>query len=317
MHILYPAIKTNSSDSLAVAALHHLHVEECGNPQGTPILVIHDGPGFGCQEAQRRLFDPEHYRIILFDQRGTHRSEPHIELTDNTTEHLIEDIAAIRQHLNIDQWLICGGGWGATLALCYAQQYPKTVNGLLLYGTLLARRCDIDWLYRQGANHIFPDHWDTFCETLDKEERKNPLDAYYQRLHREDELTRMAAAKAWSLWYAHCNSLQPHSAVLDYFTEPRMALQFSMLASHYFVHHYFLDDNHILDHMSAIASIPGVIIHGRYDMISPISAAWTLHQAWPASACYIVRDAGHSIKEPGIIDAVVTAGKEFARTLNK
>ena len=317
MHILYPAIKTNATHQLPVGSGHELYVEECGNPQGIPVLVVHDGPGFGSQESQRRLFDPEHYRIILFDQRGTRHSQPHIELTDNTTEHLIEDIATIRQHLNIERWLICGGGWGACLALCYAQQYPQTVTGLLLHGTLLARRCDIDWLYCKGANQVFPDHWDAFCQSLNETEKNNPLKTYTQRLHKENELTRMSAAKTWSRWYAHCSSLQPRSTITDYFSDPRLALPFSMIATHYLEHDYFLSDNHILKHIDTIKSIPSIIIHGRYDMISPLSAAWALHQACPSSILHIVRDAGHSIQEPNIIDAVISAGQDFARDLEK
>ena len=202
MQTLYPAIKTYDSHTLAVDSLHTLYIEECGNPNGLPILVLHSGPGTGCESYHRRLFDPEVYRIILFDQRGSGRSTPHAELKDNTTSHLLADIEAIRQHLNIRRWIVWGGAWGSLLALLYAQMHPSRVMGLILHSVFLGRQQDIDWFYKSGANLVFPDYWQDFVQNFPEDQRAEPLKAYYERLCDTNEVTRMATAKAWSLWQA-------------------------------------------------------------------------------------------------------------------
>lgn len=313
MQTLYPAIKTYNEHRLTVEKPHSLYIEECGNPDGLPVLVVHSGPGAGCEAYHRRFFDPQKYRIILFDQRGSGRSKPHAELDGNHTQALIEDIEAIREYLNIKTWALFGGAWGAALSLLYAQHYPRHVTGLVLHSVFLGRKQDIQWFYQHGANLMFPDYWCEFEQAFSAEERKDLVTAYYERLCGNDELARMATAKSWSLWQARCSALQPHSNIIDHFTDPRFATGLASIESHYFVNNCFLEDNQILTNMDKIKDIPGFIIHGRYDMVCPLDGAWELHQSWPTSELYIVRDAGHASREPGIIDALVVATRKMAR----
>lgn len=311
MHTLYPAIKTYAKHKLAVEKPHTLYIEECGNPDGLPILVVHSGPGTGCEPYHRRFFDPERYRIVLFDQRGAGRSTPHAELDNNTTTDLLADMEQIREYLKIDRWILFGGAWGSTLSMLYAEAHPERVMGLILHNIFLARKRDIDWFYRQGANLMFPDYWADFMKNLSAAERKYPLKSYHARLIGNDEVTRMATAKAWSLWQARCAALQPHSNIIHHFCDPHFAVGLACIESHYFVNDCFMKDNHILTNINKIKHIPAYIIHGRYDMVCPLECAWELHQHWPSSELYIIRDAGHSDKEPGIIDALILASKKF------
>ncbi len=313
MQTLYPAIKTYATHSLAVDSTHTLYIEECGNPDGLPVVVLHSGPGTGCDSYHRRLFDPEVFRIILFDQRGAGRSTPHAELKDNTTSHLIADIEAIRQHLNIPRWIVWGGAWGALLALLYAQAHPSRTMGLILHSVFLGRKQDIDWFYTHGANLVFPDYWQDFVQAFPEDQRSEPLKAYYERLNDTNELTRMATAKAWSLWQARCSALQPHHQILDHFSDPHLAVGLAAIESYYFVNRCFIEENQVMHNLDALTDIPTHIIHGRYDMVCPFNGAWELHQGIPGSELYIIRDAGHAAKEPGIIDAIVLATKAMAQ----
>jgi len=316
MPILYPDIKPYSEHRLEVDDLHTLYIEESGNRQGTPVLFLHGGPGGGCEPFNRRFFDPEKYRIILFDQRGAGRSTPHAELRANTTQHLIDDIEKIRTYLDIDKWMIFGGSWGATLALLYGQSHPKTVLSMILRGVFLCRQKDLQWLYQEGASRVFPDAWQEYLKPIPKAERVDIIAAFYKRLTGTDELARMAAAKAWSTWEGHCATLRPSHTVMDHMAEPHTAVSLARIESHYFINNGFIEENQILQNMHPLKDIPCIIVHGRYDMICPLDNSHTLHLAWPNSELHVVRDAGHSASEPGIVDALVRATDEMAKRTN-
>jgi proline iminopeptidase len=315
MSDLYPEILPFSNHRLAVDERHTLYLEESGSRDGIPVLFLHGGPGSGCESYHRRFFHPSRYRAILFDQRGAGRSLPHAELQDNSTQLLIGDIEKIRKHLGIDQWLLFGGSWGSTLALAYAEAHPERVLGLVLRGIFLCREQEIRWFYQQGASRIFPDYWQDFIAPIPPQERDDLLAAYHRRLTGSDEVARMAAAKAWSLWEGRTASLLPDSSVIDHFADPRTALSLARIECHYFVNNTFLRPNQLLDEVSKIAEIPGIIVQGRYDLICPMESAWELHQNWPASELNIVADAGHSAAEPGIRSALVEATNRFAERL--
>jgi len=304
---LFPEIKSNKTYSLAVDAPHVLYVEESGNPDGLPVLFVHGGPGAGCQDKQRRYFDPALYRIILFDQRGAGRARPHAALELNTTQHLVADMEAIREHLGIERWALFGGSWGSTLSLVYAETHPQRVLGLILRGIFLCRRPEIHWFYQDGAHRIFPDYWQDFVHPIPEHERHDLLHAHYRRLTGDDEIARMASAKAWSIWEGRTATLTPKKEVVDFFSDPHVALSLARIEAHYFVHDSFLAPNQILRDVPRLKSIPAVIVHGRYDIVCPLDSAWDLHQAWPEAEFLIVPDAGHSASGPGIVDALVRA----------
>jgi proline iminopeptidase len=312
---LYPETLPFSNHRLAVDERHTLYLEESGNRDGIPVLFLHGGPGSGCESYHRRFFDPSRYRAILFDQRGAGRSLPHAELEDNSTQHLIGDIEKIRKHLGINRWLLFGGSWGSTLALAYAETYPEQVLGLVLRGIFLCREQEISWFYQQGASRLFPDYWQDFIAPIPQAERDDLLHAYHRRLTGNDEVARMAAAKAWSLWEGRTASLLPDPSVINHFGDPHTALSLARIECHYFVNNAFLRPNQLLEDVPKIAEIPGIIVQGRYDLICPMESAWELHQRWPVSDLRIVPDAGHSAAEPGIRSALVEATDWFAEQL--
>ncbi len=313
MLTLYPSIKPYVTHQLPVDATHTLYIEECGNPKGLPVVFLHGGPGGGCNADHRRYFDPVLYRIVLFDQRGSGQSTPHAELKSNTTQALVSDLEAIRQFLKIDKWVLFGGSWGATLALVYAETYPENVIHMILRGTFLCRRQDLAWFYEPGgASCLFPDHWDAFVQHLPERERSEILQNYYQRLTSSDELARMGAAKAWSQWEGVCSTLQPNSAVVDQFMQPHTAISIACIETHYFMNNAFLEPNQIIKNAHKLADIPGIMIHGRYDMVCPLDQAYALQKAWPRCELQIIRDAGHSASELGIIHALVSATNTIA-----
>ena len=312
MLTLYPAIKPFHQFSLDVDDIHQIYVEESGQPDGLPVLVVHGGPGSGCDRDMRRFFDPEIYRIILFDQRGAGRSKPHVELQHNTTEHLLEDMEVIREHLEIDQWLLFGGSWGATLSLLYAQKNPDRVKGMVLRGVFLCREQDLIWLYRDGANRIFPDKWQALYELIPKNEREDIILAYHRLLNGDNELMRMSAAKAWSSWEAHCSTLTTCNKLIKSFTDPHRALGMAQIETHYFVNKGFIQENQILDNISEISHIPSIIVHGRYDMVCSLDGAYELHKKWVASQLHVIREAGHSSTDLGIQDALIHATQDMA-----
>ncbi len=312
---LYPDIDPFRTHRLAVDPPHELHVEECGSADGMPVLFLHGGPGSGCEPYHRRFFDPARYRIVLFDQRGCGRSTPHAELQGNTTGALVADIESIRKHLGIGRWLVFGGSWGSTLALAYGQAHPQRVTGLILRGIFLCREREIHWFYQEGAGRIFPDYWEDFLAPIPEAERGDLVAAYYRRLTGNDELARLAAAKAWSIWEGRSASLLSNESIISHVGSPRTALSMARIECHYFVNRAFLEPNQLLREMPLIAHIPGLIVHGRYDLICPLENAWELHRAWPGSELQIIPDAGHTASEPGIRAALVEATDRFAERL--
>jgi len=317
MHPLYPSIKPYQAINFPVSDLHTLYVEESGNHEGIPVLFVHGGPGAGCSKEDRRFFDPEKYRIILFDQRGSGRSTPHAELKHNTTQDLVDDIERIREHLGVDQWVLFGGSWGSTLSLLYAQQHGSRVLGMILRGIFLCRQQDIDWFYQQGANLVFPDYWQEFVAPVPSDQRHNMVDAYHRLLTGDNDLAKMNAAKHWSLWEGRCATLRPNPNVVDTFSNIHLALSLARIEAHFFVNQSFIMENQILDNMDSLTGIPATIIHGRYDMICPLDNAVALHRLWPDAELHIIREAGHASRDPGIVDALVRASDEMAIDLEK
>ncbi|MBO6849177.1 MAG: prolyl aminopeptidase [Marinobacter sp.] len=316
MLTLYPDIKPNAQHRIAVDPPHELYVEESGNPEGMPVLVVHGGPGGGCEDYHRRFFDAERYRIILMDQRGAGRSTPLAELEGNSTDRLVSDMEAVRTFLGIDRWLLFGGSWGSTLSLVYAQTFPERVLGLVLRGIFLCRPRDIHWFYQEGASRIFPDYWEDFLAPIPEDERGDLVSAYYRRLTSSNELEQIQAAKAWSIWEGRCATLHPNPRVVEHFGHPHVAIALARIECHYFMHQTFLEPDQIVRDASKLAGIPGVIVHGRYDMVCPLDNALALTAAWPGADLRIIRDAGHSASEPAIIDALIRGVDEVAADVN-
>lgn len=316
MQTLYPEIKPNLQFHLEVSDGHRLYVEESGSADGIPLIFLHQGPGAGCSSLQRRYCDPEKYRIILFDQRGCGRSEPHASLQANTTLTLLQDLEVIRQHLEVKRWVLMGGGWGSTLALAYAEQYPDKTLGLILRGVFLGRDEDIEWFFAEGTRRVFPDYWQEFVHSIPQDEQKNLLDAFYSRLTGADELARMAAAKAWASWEGHSATLEPNREVIEQLSSPAVALSMARISAHYFINRCFLKANQLLEDAHKLKGIPGIVVQGRYDMICPVENAWSLQNEWSDCELHIIRDAGHSASEAGIIDGLVRASKELHQELS-
>ena len=319
---LYPEIEPFDTGRLRVSPVHELYVhelyyEQCGNPEGQPVIFLHGGPGAGLVPDCRRFFDPAAYRVILFDQRGSGKSTPHASLEDNTTWHLVADIEQIRAHLGVERWLVFGGSWGSTLALAYSETHPETVTGLVLRGIFLGRENETQWFYEdsQGASAIFPDGWEEFVRLVPEDERRNMIRAYYRLLTDENASVRKEAALAWSLWESSALKLIPDQKLIDEFSEPETAIALARIECHYFMNNCFFEtDNYLLEHVDRIRRAPGVIVQGRYDIICPMTNAWDLHRAWPEARLEIIPDAGHASVEPGIIDALVRATDSFRPT---
>lgn len=311
---LYAAIEPYDSGHIKVSDLHQLYYEQCGNPNGKPVVFLHGGPGAGLIPDYRRFFDPQAYRVILFEQRGSGRSIPHASLEDNTTWHLVQDIETIREHFGIEQWLVFGGSWGSTLSLAYAESHPERVTGLVLRGIFLCRPKELSWFYEdnQGASAMFPETWEQYVSIIPEAERGDLIQAYYNRLTSDDAAVRLEAAQAWSNWEASALKLLPDQNVIDEFTEPEMAIALARIECHYFVNNCFFEtSNYLIDNIHRIRHIPGVIVHGRYDVICPVMNAWDLHKAWPEASLKIIPDAGHAATEPGIAAALVEATDAF------
>lgn len=302
---LYPEITPFSQRHLDVGDGHRLHLEQCGNPRGLPVVVLHGGPGGSTSPRMRRYFDPALWHIILFDQRGAGRSLPAADITANTTDHLLEDMERIREALGIDRWLVFGGSWGATLGLLYAQSRPERTTGLLLRGTFLFRRRDLDWIFRGGVSRIFPDAWEAFVSPIPEDERADMVAAYHRRLCGEVDADRETLAGRWAGWEAACSTLRPNAALRAGYQENATAM--ARIECHYSMHDGFIAENRILDNMDRLADIPGYIVHGRYDMVCPLEQSMLVHRRWPGSVLEIIDDAGHSALEPGIEKALVAA----------
>lgn len=309
---LYPEIQPYARHRLSVDEPHELYLEESGNPDGVPVLVVHGGPGGGCEDYHRRFFDAERFRIILMDQRGAGRSTPLAELEGNSTNKLVEDMETIRQFLGIDRWLLFGGSWGSTLSLVYAQAHPQQVMGLVLRGIFLCRPRDIQWFYQDGASRVFPDYWQDFLSPIPDTERDDMVSAYYRRLTSSNELEQIQAAKAWSVWEGRCATLHPNPRVVEHFGHPHVAIALARIECHYFMNNSFLEPDQIVRNASRLSGIPGIIVHGRYDMVCPLDNALALSKAWPEAELQIIRDAGHSASEPAIVDALIRGVEHIA-----
>lgn len=313
MRDLYPDLAPFDIGTLRVDDRHTLYYEQCGNPDGKPVVMLHGGPGAGCNARMRRFHDPARYRIVLFDQRGAGRSTPHADLTDNTTWDLVADIERLRERLGIQRWQVFGGSWGSTLALAYAQSHPQRVTELVLRGIFMLRRWELAWFYQEGASRIFPEAWAHYLAPIPQGERGDLIAAYHARLTSSDEATRLEAAKAWSIWEGGTSYLHvdPHYATSH--GDPTFALAFARIENHYFVNGGFFEaEDQLLRDAHRIADIPGVIVQGRYDVVCPAQSAWELHQAWPKAEFVVTPASGHSAFEPENIDALVRATDRFA-----
>lgn len=317
MNTYFPAIEPYATHQLAVTPPHVLYIEESGNPNGLPILFVHGGPGGGTNPQQRCFFDPAIYRIILFDQRGSGLSTPHAELSNNTTQDLVADIELIREYLKIKEWVVFGGSWGSTLSLVYAQAHPDRVLGLILRGIFLCNANDKKWFFEYGTNQIFPDHWESFIKHIPENERHDLVKAYYKRLTSTDHDVQLAAAIAWAAWEGSTSSLRPNPALVSFFTEPHHAISIARIEAHYFINNCFLEENQIIKNMPRIKHIPGIIVHGRYDMVCSPASAWDLYKAWPGSELIYSVDAGHAASEPSNTDALIAATNRMGQMFKK
>jgi proline iminopeptidase len=309
---LYPEIEPYDSGLLDTGEGHQVYWELCGNPQGTPVVFLHGGPGAGCSPKHRRLFDPARYRILLFDQRGCGRSMPHAGLENNTTWHLVADIERLRTMTGAESWVVFGGSWGSTLALAYAETYPERVRALLLRGIFTLRRSELEWYYQQGASLFFPEKWERFLAAIPPAERGDLMSAYHRRLTHADPAIRLQAARAWSLWEGETITLLPDPAMTDLHEDDGYAIAFARIENHFFVHGGWMEEGQLIHNAGKLRGIPGIIIQGRYDMACPPASAWDLHKAWPEADFVAVEDAGHAFSEPGIRHHLLTATDRFA-----
>ena len=310
---LFPPLNPYETGTLSVSDIHSIYYEVSGNPNGKPVIVCHGGPGGGSTPSMRRYFDPEAYKIILFDQRGCGRSTPHASLEDNTTWALVEDMEKLRRHLGVATWQVFGGSWGSTLALAYAQKHPQMVTELVLRGIFTLRRKELLWFYQEGASAIYPDAWEDFLAPIPRAEQNDLISAYHKRLTSDDRQEQLQAAKAWSIWEGSTVSMLPSSERVTAFGSDAFAIAFARIECHYFVNGGFFDrDDQIISNVEKIRHIPAIIVQGRYDVVTPMETAWELHKAWPETTLDIVGDAGHAASEPGIIDALIRATNKFA-----
>jgi proline iminopeptidase len=309
---LYPPIEPNTTGYLEVGGGHEIYYEDCGNPRGKPAVFLHGGPGGGCTPAMRRFWNPDVYRIVLFDQRGSGRSKPHADLENNTTWDLVGDIEVLRAALQIDRWQVFGGSWGSTLALAYSQTHPGRVTELVLRGIFMLRKKEIDWFYQHGASEVFPDRWAHYLAPIPPSERHDMLGAYHRRLTSRNEKERLEAAKAWSIWEGTTSTLLPNEAIAEAFSGDALALALARIECHYFVNNGFMEENQLIDNVDRIRNIPAVIVQGRYDLVCPMVSAWELSTAWPEARLRIVPNAGHAAFEPGNVHELVMATDAFA-----
>jgi len=317
MRTFYPEIEPYETGMLEVGDGQSIYWEASGNPDGKPAVYLHGGPGGGSSAKQRRVFDPEKYRIVLFDQRGCGQSTPHAseadaDLATNTTWHLVADIEKLREHLGIDRWLVCGGSWGSSLALAYAETHPDRVTELVLRGIFTLRPIELDWFYEGGAAAIYPDLWEEFIAPVPVDERGRLIEAYGRLLHDPDQAVRERAGVAWSTWESSTITLLQQPETIARFTEPSFAVAFARIENHYFTNRGWFEPNQLIRDADRLKDIPGVIVQGRYDMCTPAFTAWELHQAWPEADFRLIPDAGHSFDEPGNLDAIIEATDRFA-----
>ncbi|MBT2772060.1 prolyl aminopeptidase [Halomonas sp. ISL-60] len=312
METLYPPIEPYETGMINVGDGHTVYFERVGRPGGKPAVFLHGGPGGGISPDHRRLFDPERYDVLLFDQRGCGRSEPHASIEANTTWHLVEDIERLREHVGVTQWMVFGGSWGSTLGLAYAQTHPDRVSELILRGVYTVTQAEIDWYYQFGVSEMFPDKWAAFQAPIPELERHDMVAAYRRRLMGDDPVAQLEAAKAWTIWEGETITLLPDPAFSAPYREGHFALAFARLENHFFTHKAWLEEGQLLANADRLKGIPGVIVHGRYDMPCPVRYALALHNAWPDSELHIIEGAGHAWSEPGILDQLIRATDRFA-----
>jgi proline iminopeptidase len=312
LRTLYPEIEPFETGMLEVGDGHTLYWERVGTKGAKPAVFLHGGPGGGISPVHRRLFDPALYDVILFDQRGCGRSTPHAGLEANTTWRLVADIERLREMAGFETWLVFGGSWGSTLALAYAQTYPEAVSELVLRGIYTLTRGELDWYYQFGVSEMFPDKWERFQAPIPQDERHDMMAAYRRRLTGDDRAVQLEAAKAWSLWEGETITLLPEPSTSGKFGQDDFALAFARIENHFFVHSGWLEEGQLVRDAWKLADIPGVIVHGRYDMPCPLRYAWALHKAWPQAEFHIVEGAGHAVSEPGILDRLIAATDGFA-----
>ena len=312
MKTLYPEIEPYHTDMLPVSELHTIYYEQAGNPEGQPVVFLHGGPGGGLHNEYRQYFDPKKWNIILFEQRGCGRSLPFAELKENTTWDIVSDMEKLREHIGLKNWAIFGGSWGSTLALSYAIKHSEKVNALFLRGIFMLRPKELSWFYQEGASKIFPDAWETYKNAIPENERHNFIEAYYKRLTSDDKEEQLKAAKAWSVWEGSTSKLLPNPNVEEDFGEDNFATAFARIECHYFINKgFFPEEEYLLNNVDKIRGIPTTIVQGRYDVVCPMESAWELHKAWPEAKFVIIDDAGHSLSEAGITDALITATDLF------
>lgn len=312
MRTLYPPISPYEHGMHDVGDGHRIYWEVCGNPAGKPVVFLHGGPGGGCSPEHRRLFNPDKYKIVLFDQRGCGRSVPHASLEANTTWDLVADMETLREWLGIEKWQVFGGSWGSTLALAYAQKHPQRVTELILRGIFLLRQAELAWYYQEGASWLAPDRWDAYLQPIAQEDRHDMISAYHKLLTGEDEIARLHAARAWSRWEASTVHLLQDDMLVEEFTDAHHALAFARIENHYFINKGFMEEGQLLRDAHRLAHIPAVIVQGQFDIVTPPKSAWDLHQAWPSSELQMIPAAGHAFNEPGILDALLAATDRFA-----
>lgn len=318
LRTLYPEIEPYDHGMLAVGDGHEIYWEVCGNPSGKPAVFLHGGPGGGLAPDYRRYFDPEIYRVVLFEQRGCGRSTPHAsdpaaDLSTNTTWHLVADIERLREHLGIDTWLVFGGSWGSTLSLAYAQTHTDRVTELVLRGIFTLRKSEIDWFYQDGASHIFPDVWEEYLSVIPEAERGDLVAAYNRRLSDPDPAVHVPAGVAWTVWENSTVRLIPNEVVIaEARADVASAVAFARIENHFFSHGGWFEDGQLIADAGKLAEVPGVIVQGRYDVCTPARSAWDLHRTWPEATLEMIGDAGHASSEPGIVDALVRATDRFA-----
>ncbi|OLP58573.1 prolyl aminopeptidase [Xaviernesmea oryzae] len=308
----YPEIEPYETGHLDVGDGHVIYWEKVGTPGAKPAVFLHGGPGGGCTPTYRRFFNPEAYDVLLFDQRGCGRSTPHAGLEANTTWHLVADIERLRQLMGVDKWLVFGGSWGSTLALAYAETHPERVSELVVRGIYTLTKGELDWYYQFGVSEMFPDKWERFVAPIPPAERGQMMQAYHKILTGADKAAQIAAAKAWSLWEGETITLLPNPEFSTSFAEDHYALAFARIENHFFVNGGWMEEGQLLRDAHKLAEIPGVIVHGRYDMPCPMRYAWALHKAWPSAEFCLVEGAGHASSEPGILDRLIYATDKFA-----
>lgn len=309
---LYPPIEPYETGLLSVGDGHSVYYERSGKAGGKPAVFLHGGPGGGCSPEHRRLFNPDIYDILLFDQRGCGRSTPHAELEANTTWHLVADIERLRELIGVEQWLVLGGSWGSTLALAYAETHPDRVSALILRGVFTVTKAELIWYYQFGVSEIFPDKWEKFVAPIPEDERADMITAYRSRLTGDDAAIQLEAARAWSVWEADTITLLPSAALAESHNDEQFAIAFARIENHFFFHGAWLEENQLLRDAGKLNGIPGAIVHGRYDMPCAVRHAYELHKAWPAAELHIVEGAGHAFSEPGILDQLIKATDRFA-----